>query len=811
MNNRMAFNKAMMLPIVLSMALLTAVIGLAVAASPQDAPASTNAETAGDLVWYGLYTDAASYAPGDAIQVYASAPDRPTVFRLVRLDTDWTEITRTNPITVGPQTSAIGSFIEYPKLSLSGLVSFTLEGWYYPTLLGGDLAVVAGQVGLTEAAAGIIISNTGQLGAYVSDTPDFDLAKVALMPAPPMPEAVEGWLDRWYHLALTYDGAHARLYIDGILAASRPQTGTVANVTTPFRLGARAEAPGDLTGVIDGRLDSWAVWPRALTQSQIQGRRNLGLTTGNPAPGAEQVELYVGFDDAYPSVGDSSHNAYTATIYNHGSPGLTGVYTETGRAFRLNHDQIIDAGWDPTTAITIPAGTPSGMYAIQALTEPGFPATQTGDRLSVRAFAIRPAGGAERAPIAVVLPTNTWLAYNYWPMFYGDYAGGDGIKRRSRYPGGTEVAGGNNSAYSHMGDQVSLALYHGWRRPSATISPLSTNWVARPDMERAPSSMYMVQWLDEQGFAYDVFSDDDFGQGLILASDYKVLMPHSHHEYWTDGMLDALTQFLNDGGSVAAPAGNIFTWRTVFDDGGAMEVRKSGLQQIISWNDLKSGIDGKYSGTLKQAAACNGSGDAYLALGVQIHLTGPCTNRPFCFGQWQAQNTGHWLWQGSDLQDMDYFGIGRPSGVITPTFAVGHEADTWVSGMPIPGLAEGTNAVILAEGTRFDPLGENDFGHINDLLQHIGEPNTCNLTGGVTESQVSPANSVEDPEMRAGTILYFQHAGGGQVLVIGASATPWALASDTALSGLLHRALSCFAYGEGCGYRTFLPSIVRRP
>jgi hypothetical protein len=36
-------------------------------------------------------------------------------------------------------------------LSLSGLFSFTLEGWYHPTLLGDDLMVVPGQVDLTEA------------------------------------------------------------------------------------------------------------------------------------------------------------------------------------------------------------------------------------------------------------------------------------------------------------------------------------------------------------------------------------------------------------------------------------------------------------------------------------------------------------------------------------------------------------------------------------------------------------------------------------------------------------------------------------
>ncbi len=58
---------------------------------------------------------------------------------------------------------------------------------------------------------------------------------------------------------------------------------------------------------------------------------------------------------------------------------------------------------------------------------------------------------------------------------------------------------------------------------------------------------------------------------------------------------------------------------------------------------------------------------------------------------------------------------------------------------------------------------------------------------------------------KAGTILYFPHSGGGEVLVIGASATPWALQSDARLSGLLHRALACFANGVGCGG---LPPVV---
>lgn len=304
--------------------------------SPTLASISAGAET-----WYGLYTDATSYAPGDTIQIYSSAPNLDTVFRLARLDSDWTEITRTAPIVVGPQASRVGSFIEYPTVSLSGRISFTLEGWLHPTLLGSsaitDTVVVAGQIGLTESAAGIVILSDGRTAAYVSDTPATDPAKLAIAPAP---VNFENWLDSWHHLALTYDGAQVTLYIDGVLAAQRAQSGAVASVTAPFRLGARSEAPGDLTGVIDGRLDNWTLWPASFSQTQIETRRQRGLTEVDPAPDLNLVDLYLNFEAPYPSVADSSSNGHVGTVVNHGTPGVAGlisntsVITGTGRAFR---------------------------------------------------------------------------------------------------------------------------------------------------------------------------------------------------------------------------------------------------------------------------------------------------------------------------------------------------------------------------------------------------------------------------------------------------------------------------------------------
>ena len=766
---------------------------------------------AAEQVWYGLYTDTTSYTPGDTIQIYGSAPDVETVFRLIRLDADWTEISRTTPQTVTAQTSAVGSFIEYPDLTLSGRSAFTLEGWFYPTLLGGDTAVIAGQIGETESAAGIIIRPDGRLAGYLSSTPATNAANQVIAPAP---ADFTNWLDAWHHLALTYDGAQVILYVDGAVAAQRAQTGTVAQVTAPFRLGARSEAPGDLTGVIDGRIDAWAVWPAALNLTQIQARQQAGLTQDDPTPNLAQVDFYVGFEGSFPSLNDTSTNGYTGVVTNYGNPGVAGV-TENGRAYRLNHDQIVDAGWQLTAQIAIPPATASGMYAIQALAGPDFTPTQTGDRLSVRAIAIKPAPDAPHAPIAVVLPTNTWNAYSGWPGIPAGWIedkipyGPDTITERTRHPDSTEnIAGGNNSAYGKMGDDVSLSYFHGWRRPSYEASPMMYAADRGYYSVRAPNSMYLTQWLDMQGYDYDVFSDNDFDAGRITAADYRVLMPNSHHEYWTDGMLANLTQFLGEGGSVVAPAGNIFTWRVVYGENGVLEVRKYRDAPILGVADVQSGIDGLFMGGLLGAAVCNGTDDTYYgqpqsrALGVAIHATKPCSDRPFCFGQWAASNTNHWLWQGSGLSDNDLFGQGRLPG----SYAVGHEMDTWTEGMPLPGLAPGEQAVILGEGTAFDPQNEADFFRGNEFpVGHPDSPIQSPLTcQDIVAGDGPPLVNLE----RAGTILYFPHAGGGHVLVIGASATPWALASDAALSGLLQQSLSCFAYDAGCGYEIYLPSVL---
>ena len=103
------------------------------------------------------------------------------------------------------------------------------------------------------------------------------------------------------------------------------------------------------------------------------------------------------------------------------------------------------------------------------------------------------------------------------------------------------------------------------------------------------------------------------------------------------------------------------------------------------------------------------------------------------------------------------------------------------------------------------------------LLARIGaeKPNCEDILSRLVIDDEGNDDSISPPSgdgatfepTQAGTVLYFPHASGAHVLVIGASVTPWALKSDMTLSALLRRALTCFAYDEGCGYHVFLPVV----
>ena len=73
-------------------------------------------------------------------------------------------------------------------------------------------------------------------------------------------------VNTWTHLAVTYDGATLRMFVNGTQVASKAQTGSITTSTGVLRIGGTNLA----SAFFQGRIDEIRIYNRALTQAEIQ-------------------------------------------------------------------------------------------------------------------------------------------------------------------------------------------------------------------------------------------------------------------------------------------------------------------------------------------------------------------------------------------------------------------------------------------------------------------------------------------------------------------------------------------------------------
>ena len=74
-------------------------------------------------------------------------------------------------------------------------------------------------------------------------------------------------LDNWHHLVGTYDGSAVKIYIDGVLDVSAPQTATPATNTKPLRFGVGRDNDQFFH---QGLIDEVTIYNRALTAGEVK-------------------------------------------------------------------------------------------------------------------------------------------------------------------------------------------------------------------------------------------------------------------------------------------------------------------------------------------------------------------------------------------------------------------------------------------------------------------------------------------------------------------------------------------------------------
>ncbi|HKJ30832.1 MAG TPA: LamG-like jellyroll fold domain-containing protein [Balneolales bacterium] len=80
--------------------------------------------------------------------------------------------------------------------------------------------------------------------------------------------------DTWYHVAATYDGSTAKIYIDGVQKISASAGGTLPNTTDTLYIGQNGAGNYRL----DGLIGEIRLWSQSLTQQEIRDNMNMAIS-----------------------------------------------------------------------------------------------------------------------------------------------------------------------------------------------------------------------------------------------------------------------------------------------------------------------------------------------------------------------------------------------------------------------------------------------------------------------------------------------------------------------------------------------------
>jgi len=197
-------------------------------------------------------------------------------------------------------------------------------------------------------------SNTGKLGFGTSGLSNLDLAGTR--------DVTDGV---WHHVAAVYSGSTKSLYVDGVLDASVPATGTIDQNTYSVLIGENAQVTGRL---FNGTMDELAIFTNALSASQILQAYHAAnvppVITQQPQPPAGTVYEGMTVSLSVAAVGDPPL-AYQwtkngAAVSGKTSTGLVlvNVATNDSGNYAVVLTNVVGAVTSSVVALAVQAGPP---------------------------------------------------------------------------------------------------------------------------------------------------------------------------------------------------------------------------------------------------------------------------------------------------------------------------------------------------------------------------------------------------------------------------------------------------------------------
>ncbi len=482
-----------------------------------------------------------------------------------------------------PRPIPAGSFclVDHPE-AIAGLTRFTVQALIQPTLPGRKpQAIVSSWIeGARAPAFTLFVDEAGSLAFQLGDgRPTGCVATGEKMAA-----------GMWHHVAASVDLTQGRVFLRQTPLATSGFDRAVASEAEGFassppltaaalRIGAigrAGPAPGRFaTWLFNGKIEAPSLADRALTPEEIRTAAAAAITT--PPAHCLLAAWDFAADIAGARITDRGPRRLDGVTVNAPKRAVTGASWDGSAhdwrhavahyaAIHFHEDDLYDACWPDEFRWTVPSGLRSGIYALRLDAEGGPPFWVT--------FFVRPPRGTATARAAFLASTATYSVYaNYRArmmpsmvdLAYGTLAFVDptdmlvmehpelGASTYDKHPDGSGVC-------------------HASRlRPLVNVRPTGRLWNLQIDF-------CLLDWLEAQGIAYDVITDDDLHvEGLSLLENYAVVMSGCHPEYWSAQMLDGLEAYLQRGGRFMYLGGNGFYWRISYPEAhpGMIEVRRA--------------------------------------------------------------------------------------------------------------------------------------------------------------------------------------------------------------------------------------------
>lgn len=392
--------------------------------------------------------------------------------------------------------------------------------------------------------------------------------------------------ERWYAATVAYDGERGRIELRVATMetgkhpgreqwSARETTTAVAPAGrggTPFYVGAvaRADADGTYGGeTFNGKIERPRVFDTWLSADDCPAPTE-SLDADSPSPVAEwDFAANVsddGFDDPdrVVDVGPHGLDAETVNQPARSVPGhdWTGDVHDFVRApdqygaIHFHETDLVDAGWESDFTLTVPPKLDSGVYAVRLRTD---------DDEYYVPFAVRPERGDE-SDVALLLPTNTYLAYGNQRMFL---RGGSSPQRTHIVDDGYGFLCNHRefgaSFYDTHVDGHGV-MFSSRKRPLVNISPKAVYGGGPPShLSHLAADLYLVDWLKSMGFEYDTITDEDLHvDGEEALEPYNLVVTGNHAEYYSKRQLDLLKEYVRSGGRMICPGGNNFYWAIAY-------------------------------------------------------------------------------------------------------------------------------------------------------------------------------------------------------------------------------------------------------